>query len=486
VVSSYAVYEKKDLVCQIPQLSECFLTPFANVRRSIVLEIDDLHFSTFCPGCGTTGSLILFHKKTVNKSVNKRQPKAGKRNGTDSVASLAKQFGALALRAAGTGAGSLLGDPVSGHAAGAWLSKAIGMGDYKVEDNTLWKGGSSVNGVPNFKQGADSVRVCHREYLGDITGSSGFSLTSFALNPGLQTSFPWLSGLAQNFQEYRIHGMLFVFNSTSADALNSTNTALGTVVMAAQYNVNRANFASKLEMEGYEYSCSTKPSVSLIHPIECDPTLTPLPHLYIRTGAVTGIEDLRMYDHATFQLATVGMQASANLGELWVSYDIELFKPRVTPGYFNDPYTRISNGPYSATSPFGIIQRTVVGGLGIAVSSSGPGFDTLNWPSSYTSGRYLVTLSWNSSTALSVTAAPTINLTNLSYSQIFQLNSNGALSSPNTAVTTYSLIMTICVSINGYSSTGSSLRVSGGTLPGTSPSYFDALVVPIPANDSFI
>lgn len=45
----------------------------------------------------------------------------------------------------------------------------------------------------------DSCRVVHREFIGNVTGSTAFAISnSFAVNPGLPASFPWLSGMAAN------------------------------------------------------------------------------------------------------------------------------------------------------------------------------------------------------------------------------------------------------------------------------------------------
>jgi len=136
--------------------------------------------------------------------------------------------------------------------------------------------------------------------------------------------------VAENYEQYRVHGMVFQFKSNSADALNSVNTALGTVVMATQYNMLNPVFTNKQQMENYEFGCSCRPSSDLIHPIECDPKQTTCNGLFsIRLGGVGG-GDPRLYDLGRFSIATVGMQApNVNLGELWVTYQVELLKPRL-------------------------------------------------------------------------------------------------------------------------------------------------------------
>jgi len=125
---------------------------------------------------------------------------------------------------------------------------------------------------------------------------------------------------------------VYEFKSTSADALNSTNTALGAVIMSTEYDLAKSPFTTKMQMENYEFTSSCKPSCSMLHPIECDPAQTPIPTQYVRNSNST-VYDKRLTDLGLFQIATYGMQAAAVIGELWVTYEIELLKPRVNLVY---------------------------------------------------------------------------------------------------------------------------------------------------------
>lgn len=253
----------------------------------------------------------------------------------------------------GAAVGGLIGQSalgrVIGKGASALYSKITGHGDYKVASNSLLMG----TDPPSFNKSGRGTIVRHREFIQDIKGSTDFSVTSIPINPGMNVGFPWLSQIAANYEEYVIRGMIFEFKSTSASALNSTNTALGTVVMATRYNVLMPSFASKTEMENYEFCTTTKPAESAIHAIECAVGEAPLHCLYTRQFN-TAIGDLRMYDLGNFQIATVGMQAVATIGELWVSYDVELLKPRLTTivGGEADHYA-VSTVNYGFTNPFG-------------------------------------------------------------------------------------------------------------------------------------
>ena len=428
--------------------------------------------------------IVKFRTRKNNKKNSNKQQNSKKKKGKGS---LGRTLATTGLGALGTAFGGAPGAAI-GSQVGSFLSDILGMGDYEVKVNSLSTQGSvmpATAGVPTFHSSTRSVRVRHREYLQDITGSTGFSLQAWNINPGLLGTFPWLSGLAESFQSYKFHGLVFEFWSTSADALNSTNTALGTVIMATQSNAARANFVSKAEMEQYEFATSSKPSMSMIHPVECAPGEAVLDELYIRTGTIPAGEVPQFYDFGKFQLATTGMQAAANIGELWVSYDVELYKPRISPGVYAGDYYRLNNGPYDATNYFGLIQTTSFGNIGATISATGAGYDTITIPAAFSTGAFLINVTWTG-TAAANCVMPTVTTANLTGLNRLKLSSTSVNQGPGGGTSNSNVLLWQgCYSINGYSSTGSTIRFSAGTLPG-SPADLDVFIVGIPTTESFI
>jgi hypothetical protein len=258
-----------------------------------------------------------------------------------------------------------------GRAIGGWvggmaqniLGRFTGLGDYKFKRNSIVTG---TEQVPFMHSGKDGVRVRHREFIGDINSSTSFVNSSYSMNPGLSDSFPWLSALAQNFEEYRWEGLVFEFKSTSADALNSTNTALGTIILAAEYNAAAANYINKQQAENTMWAVSTKPSCDTLLPIECMPTLNPLANHYVRIGAVPSGQDIRLYDLCNVQVMSVGSQAIASVGELWVSYDVVLLKPQLSSGLNLAGQTaHYSLNAVGSTGPFGSSQTKRYDSMGL-------------------------------------------------------------------------------------------------------------------------
>lgn len=246
-------------------------------------------------------------------------------------------------------------------AAKSAIKSVTGYGAYKVGGSY----GMSGLQAPKILNGASadgSVVISHREFLGDVLSGSNspyFAISEYTINPGNDNTFPWLSQIAKNFQEWRLEGMAFHYRTMSADALSATNTALGTVMMATQYDPMLPTPLSKQQMDNLEFSQSVKPSQSCVHYIECAKGQTPLTNMYVAPGPEQQVGDPRFYDFGKFFIATQGVQTgSVNLGELWVTYQIRLFKPMLFDalGKESDWFqVRTTNGltENSGPAPFG-------------------------------------------------------------------------------------------------------------------------------------
>nr|QCC62362.1 putative capsid protein [Crucivirus sp.] len=278
-----------------------------------------------------TGQMVRQKKSAVRARVNR---KAGGGSGYAGIGSaLGGALGTAIGGPAGTALGSVLGG-LGGNLLGEGVKYFTGKGDYEVINNAFLQGDNNSM-VPIHNPDRRTGDVFRRvEYLGDIIShgtANTFKIQSFPVNPGLESTFEWLSQIACNYEEYEFEGLYFEFRSMSADALNSTNTALGQVIMAANYNASSANFTNKAQMENYEGGVSGKPSCSIRYFVECAKQKTVLSTgQYIRQGAIPTGQDARLYDLCNFQIATNGLQGTkVNLGELWVSYQVVLRKPKM-------------------------------------------------------------------------------------------------------------------------------------------------------------
>jgi len=272
----------------------------------------------------------------------------------------------------GAALGGLLGDtiapgfaPVSavgkyaGSKLGNKLAQLVGFGDYTVTSNTLSKVGKALDpgqSIPSFGIMGTSTQVRHREYITDILVPASpaiFTNTSFTINPGSLSTFPWLAQLAVQYQQYRMNGLVFEYRTMTSET--NTGGPMGSVIMATNYDVLENPYSDKIHMENSQFAVSAKPSCSQIHTVECDVSQVANKLYYVRSTSSSGTasQDARFYDLGTFQIATLGLPGTTGqvLGELWASYDVSLFKPEIN----SDPL---------------LSQRVVAGGAGVGPASA--------------------------------------------------------------------------------------------------------------------
>lgn len=190
------------------------------------------------------------------------------------------------------------------------------------------------------------VIIRHREYLDDISPSAAWNPTKYSLNPGQSTTFPWLAVIAQAYQQYEWRGVVFEYRSmASAVVTDSTKSGnIGTVVFCANYDVNHDEPLDKKEALNMEYSQSKKINQDLMYPIECKRRLSTGTRLKIRHGdeplapgavAPQGW-DRSLYDFCDVYVGSEGASGTGKIGELWITYEVELMKPR---------YDNMTSGP---------------------------------------------------------------------------------------------------------------------------------------------
>lgn len=321
---------------------------------------------------------------------------------TDAARSFGKKYipeGSFARlgKAGGRALGTYFGVPSVGkkfgELAGSHLAKIAGFGEYNVKANSLLAEVQEGVAIPQFGDAKHATIVRHREFVQDIVvpaTPATFTNVSFPMNPGNSSFFPWLSPVAEQYEQYMMLGCILEFKTTFADI--TAGGALGSVIMASEYDVLDSAYTAKIDMENSQYAVSEKPSCSMVHAIECDPGATFSPIKFIRrnNAAVTG-SDARLYDHCNFQIATVGLPAGAaagsTIGELWISYEVALFKPQIGAGsilvdHFSlDLGISTSNYLKSTAGPGPANANSTLGG---SISGS-----TYTFPSTVTRGRYM-------------------------------------------------------------------------------------------------
>nr|WRQ65026.1 structural protein [Tolivirales sp.] len=327
-------------------------------------------------------------RRKNSQGSNKGRPKSKNNRGSNNVHQNIRISGS-GKYSIGRQIGSSIGGFV-GEGAEKLISSIVGFGDYKISENTL------LSSTPSFPP-CHELRIAQTEFIGSVTGNISFTqnqIRQIPIYPGNSLMFPWLSQIVRHYEEYEVHGLVFHYKPTSGSAISGTNSALGVVVMATQYNPYSKAFSSRQEMEQYQYSTSGVPSQHQIHGVECALSLKQQPILSTHRDVS---KDLRFTDLGTFNLLTTGQQANGTeLGELWVSYDMTLKKKIKGPVATQDVYdlpiiTSTKPLGYAVTDTTKILPNTDSNFSSHIIAN------VLHIPSSY-SGDFVIELSYDATT----------------------------------------------------------------------------------------
>jgi len=230
--------------------------------------------------------------------------------------------------------GYKLGSRVGGFAgdrAQKMLRAWTGFGDYDIKANSLVTG-SSDSPVVIQTQGRETT-IRFKEYIGDIathpTIPGEFWAQTYNVNPANVNTFPWLSSIAMQFDQYKPRGVLFEFKSTASD--NSSTSSVGSVIIATEYDVTDADYNSKSMMLNSAYSNEVKMSDNCIHGIECDPEELQRKVFYTRPvqlAASVQVNTARDFDMCKTTVATQGGSIGLGVivGSLYVHYEFSFYK----------------------------------------------------------------------------------------------------------------------------------------------------------------
>lgn len=170
-----------------------------------------------------------------------------------------------------------------------------------------------------------SLRVKHREYITDINSNgTGSQILTFAVNPGRSPAFPWLSQVANNFETYRFNALMYTFVPTVSASTD------GAVAICPDYDAaDDDSTHSKGEL--LTFQDAVRGNVWSTIEMRCTPSnLNKLPQRFTRITTAPSGTDIKTYDALQLKIVVNDDKAAgANLGELWVDYDITLFTPQL-------------------------------------------------------------------------------------------------------------------------------------------------------------
>ncbi len=206
----------------------------------------------------------------------------------------------------------------------------------------------AIGKAPIIKATRDCCNIKHRELISDVVGTSAFTVaSSFNVNPGLSSTFPWLSVMAQGWEQFRFKNIRFIYKTRTG-----SNTA-GSLMMAPDYD--SADGPPATEQVASSYSQVIEDAVWKDITCVLKTSNEGIKRHFVRTGPLAQNLDIKTYDVATLHLCTNDGSDGVKWGKLWVEYDIDFFVPQLPSNGANSlAGGRITpGGTISPINPFG-------------------------------------------------------------------------------------------------------------------------------------
>lgn len=223
-----------------------------------------------------------------------------------------------------------------------------------------------------YRSGNDTCRIKHRELVATISGSTDFTIQkSFALNPGLSTSFPWLSTQAQAWERYRFNKLRYCYYTRTGTSVP------GSLLMAPDFDAADPAPISEAIASSYEYCEEDAPWKDICCNLPTKALMGDMKEKYIRSGALQPNQDVKTYDAGNLFVCTID-GTGVGWGKLWVEYEVTLYNPQVPSGGFLATGTLRSttntseNSPFSTSASNGIFSLSASGQT-VTVTNLQPG-----------------------------------------------------------------------------------------------------------------
>jgi hypothetical protein len=185
-------------------------------------------------------------------------------------------------------------------------------------------------GRPKFLGTGENQLIEHEETIGNLyapaTNPGIFQVsTPIRINPGLQAIFPWLSGVAAQFESYVFEYLHFAVETSSGSSSD------GSIHMAVDFDSADAAPTTKVQLMAIEHAVRGVPwkSFTYVAPKNC---LHKRKTYFVRTNtSLPDLGELNLSDVGVLHMATDGLSTASKLiGELKVKYRIRLMTPQLS------------------------------------------------------------------------------------------------------------------------------------------------------------
>lgn len=265
-----------------------------------------------------------------------------------------------------------------------------------------------------LKTDPGKTRIKHREFVDTVTSGASAVFTSYLINPGNATLFPWLSQLAGAWEKFNFNKLHFEYVPTCA---TTSEGEFGTFVDYDCKDVDATLYSEFMNSAG---AVSAAFYQSTTNPLDTRSVREQRNSFY--TARVTQTtEKLNYYPGKLQTYTSVGTVAAK--GRLFVSYDVTLDTPQ---GLTNDyAYYLDLNSSVLISATNNLIQKyfALSGGTN---GQFGTAWKVVNgYLVCQVPGTYLITLNFNSADTNSTTVTPMGTAVSNEYHEV--INATAAL-----------------------------------------------------------
>jgi len=211
----------------------------------------------------------------------------------------------------------------------------------------------NVSRDPVIRNMAKGCLICRREFIRDIGGSDAYTSDSTKINPGNPDLFPWLSGIATNYESYEPKRLRFIFETTSA------TTRGGSVILGIDYDPEDSPPPIKSDLLAYYGAKRSAPWYGF----SIDMDLKRLAEKTFYTRSHSEPDNIKLYDLGSLVVGREGT-GTGYLGELWVEYEFQLIHPQRSELDY-PAWAAISANPGGPGAPWGT-GTLMYGNLGVS------------------------------------------------------------------------------------------------------------------------
>lgn len=209
------------------------------------------------------------------------------------------------------------------------------------------------------------ITLKHKEFVTDVEYQSNWDTTriiQYDVNPGLALRFPWLSGIARQFESYVFTKLAYIY----VPAVGTTEK--GSIAIIPDYDPADDN-STLTKSQLFSFQDSKRGPLWSTLRMECGAgNLRKQKTYYVRDSPLAGSLDIKTYDPLSLTLMLNHEAEQINLGELWVEYTIVLKTPQLQEEVNVDTLTSNGWDPNTSDPYAGAVE--IVGTYPIASNGS--------------------------------------------------------------------------------------------------------------------